>query len=131
VDSQPVNVFNNAGIESHPFPGDFALTVPVTSTGEHAAVGFISPNNEITAQGDTVLYSRSDATTVAARVAARSNGSVTIANGVGQITLLSNGTIDLNGVQVAPDGTITTAAGLQLDVHRHALVGGGETLDNV
>ena len=46
-------------------------------------------------------------------------GTSTLTNGSGTIQLLANGDVDINGVIITAAGTITTAAGIDLDTHVH------------
>lgn len=53
------------------------------------------------------------------------NGSeITLADGVGSLTL-SNGTFNINGLKIAPDGTLTLADGSVVDRHTHGGVESG------
>ena len=146
--------FQAANGDSVPLPGDYILTVNVQRTGGQVVVGFIDPKQEQTAgpgenrqyarnaSGEQVvqLHLKADGSAILSNDNASSEmkptGEVNTQNASGFYKLKDDGTVDINGFTIAPDGsavspvsvtaptvagsTSVTAAGKELAGHTHA-----------
>lgn len=150
--------FQAANEDSVPLPGDYILTVNVQRTGGQVVVGFIDPNQQQTAapgehrqyarnaSGEQVvqLHLKADGSAVLsnenASIELKPTGEVNTQNASGFYKLQDDGTVDINGFTIAPDGsaespvsvtaptvagsTSVTAAGKELAGHDHAINSG-------
>ena len=116
--------FSVSGEDSPPLTGDYALLVDTPGTGDIAVAGYVDPINvKVALAGERRLYARStdgvivatvhlkqtgEATVFNSKVSATINpdGSATLTNGAGTMTLLDNGDFNINGVVIKPDGSI-------------------------
>ena len=110
---------------------DYSCAVEIQGTGREAIVGYADTRSVPRAgPGDARIYARSDATTEAAQVWTRANGTIVasnangsftlnpdgsgrISNGSGSFELQAGGTVVINGVQIDPQGNITTNGDIQ------------------
>lgn len=123
------------GDDSLPLPGDVAATVDDGSTGGEFAVGFQDTKNPGTsANGEKRFYGRSPDGKVVNEYWLKGDGSVRCSNDKGSFELGADGTIDLNGVKISPQGEITaplevtamaSAAPVKLSTHTHIDAMGG------
>ena len=129
--------FSTAGDDSPPLTDDYCFVVESPAKGNYECVGYLDPNTtRKSAQGERRIYSRNADGEQVAEVWLKNNGDVVVDNGSGTMTLQADGTINLNGVIIDPDGNISapgtmdaegtitggavqTAAGVDLDTHPH------------
>lgn len=121
--------FQPAGDDGQPLPDDYALMVNVKGSGRSAAAGYLDGKNAGEAgPGERRLYSRDTDGTIKSVIWLKSDGSVTVNNGSGAITLQSDGTVNLNGVTINTAGEIdankvsapsVVASGKELAGHTH------------
>ena len=108
--------FADSGDDSFPLPTDFVVTVAQAGTGRVSAVGWIDPINEQkSTAGDKRIYAR-DAATGAQVVELwlKSDGTATLANALGSLVLLADGTVNINGVTIDKDGNVVIPTSLML-----------------
>ena len=121
--------FAGAGDDAQPLPNDYAITVSVQRSGGQVAVGYVDMSNAQTAMpGEKRLYSRSTAGGQVAEVWLRNEGTVRISNGSGTLTLMPNGTINLNGVTIDAAGNVIVPDSLVVrgdEVADHTHAAGG------
>lgn len=128
-----------AGDDAHPLPGDYAVLVETPRHGGFAAVGYVDPKNQQTAQaGERRIYARDpqtgdqiaqvwlkkDGTIVAENdgvtFTLSPDGTARTDNGAGYIELKPDGVVEINGATVPTSGDVITASGVSLDNHTHA-----------
>lgn len=118
--------FQAANQDAVPLPNDYLLTVNVQRTGGEVVVGFIDPKQEQTAEpGEYRAYARNadgvqvvqihlkkDGTAVLsnaeATVEIKPSGEVNTQNGAGFYKLQDDGTVNINGATIDPEGNIDT-----------------------
>lgn len=118
--------FQTANTDSVPLPDDYVVTVGVQRTGGQVVVGFIDPKQEQTAgpgehrqyardgEGAQVvqLHLKADGTATLSNANAstelKPSGEVSTQNGGGFYRLLDDGTVDINGFTITPDGAATS-----------------------
>lgn len=109
--------FSSAGDDSHPLPGDFAVTNDVQRSGGEVIVGYLDPLNDQKANpGDKRIYAR-DANTGAMIVELwlKNDGSTVLSNANGSLTLQANGDFLINGVTIDTNGNISTSGTVNAD----------------
>lgn len=109
------------GDDIHPLPDDYAILVDVTGSGRAVAVGFHdSVNPPAAARGERILRGRNSSTGASVvSIWLKNNGSVVIANSSGNITLKTNGEVDINGATITTAGDVKTLTGISLMNHVH------------
>lgn len=133
--------FSAPGDDSMPLVGDYALLVNTTGNGNIAVAGYVNPEDEqIALAGEKRLYARSEAGETVGTLHLKKDGTVTawnskitatmypdgsatLTNGSGAMSLLDNGDFNINGVVIKPDGSIITPTGIETP---SAIVGGKE-----
>ena len=128
--------FSSAGDDSFPLKTDYVLSSHTKKSGGQAAHGYLDPLNEPKAtEGEKRIYARDkDTGLVVVESWLKNDGSAKTFNAAGYFELLANGTVNINGVTIAPDGTITTptaiiapsvvADGKELTNHDHTITSG-------
>ncbi len=139
--------FSSVGDDSHPLDTDYALTTPVSQAGRHAVIGYADPKNTPKAEkGEKRIYARDTSGVVVVEVWLQNDGTATIINDGGSVTLDPNGAIlgqngsgsfelqqsgdfVVNGVTIASDGAVTVPSSLTLDGkelagHNHNITSG-------
>ena len=66
-----------------------------------------------------------------ARFNVLADGTTLMQNGAGSFQLLSDGSFLINGLKITPDGNVITAAGINLNTHRHSGVTPGSGTSGV
>ena len=105
--------FAPAGDDAYPLTTDYALTSPAAGSGRESVVGYVDPLNTPKAlEGDKRIYARDkDTGAVVVELWQKNDGTATLFNDNGVVTLFPDGTITIIspiGVfTVAADGTIT------------------------
>jgi len=106
--------FSSAGDDSYPLENDYVLLVKIPRTGGVGAVGYIDPNNQQKSnKGEKRIYARNLSGVEVVEVWLKNDGSALISNGTGGITLLANGTINLNGATIDTTGKIVSPAAIE------------------
>ena len=109
--------FSDPGDDSATLPDDYALTVDTQGTGAQAAVGYVDTSNARKSQpGDKRIYARASSGSQVSEVWLKNDGSIAI---------VSSGSININGVTIAPDGSMVVPMslvvnGIELATHTHA-----------
>lgn len=139
--------FSTPGDDSHPLPGDYVRAATVPQSGRFASTGYVDPGNQQKAQpGEKRIYARDDNGAQVVEVWLKNDGTTTISNSNGSVTLSpdgsilgqnSNGSFELqaagdfvvNGVTIAADGSVDipaslTLAGKELAGHDHNITSG-------
>lgn len=123
--------FAPVGDDSYPLKTDYALTVDTRRSGGEAVVGYSDPLNTPKAEeGDKRIYARDPSDgSVVIEVWLKNDGTGTMSNANGSMTLSPDGTYTINGVTIDPSGNITSpssisapsvvANGKELDGHLH------------
>lgn len=124
--------YSAPGDDGHPLEGDAVACVPTQRTGGYAAIGYIDPKNEQKAEpGGKRIYSRNTAGAQMAEVWLKNSGEIIIqnaagsftispdgdisaSNGEGSILLAQDGTVNINGVEIDPDGNVDIPAAAEL-----------------
>lgn len=123
-----VDHYEPAGLEINPLDDDQALCVPAGPVS--ACVGYADAHSPREgARGEPVLYARDASGARVARVWLKRDGTIEIYNENGSIKMEPNGTVNINGVEISADGTITApevvAGGVALSGHLHAYTDDG------
>lgn len=139
--------FSSPGDDSHPLPGDYVRVGDVPQSGREAVTGYVDPANAHKAQpGEKRLYARDEDGAEVAEVWLKNDGTVTVVNANGSVTLSQDGSIlgqnaagsfelqasgdfVVNGVTIAADGAVTipaslTLAGKEIAGHDHDITSG-------
>ncbi|OPK06910.1 hypothetical protein BZ164_00830 [Pseudomonas veronii] len=66
-----------------------------------------------------------------ARFSVLADGTTLMQNGAGSFQLLADGSFLINGLKITPDGNVITAAGINLNTHRHSGVTPGSGTSGV
>ena len=134
--------FSVPGEDSPPLTGDYALLVETTATGDITVAGYVDPSNtQVALAGERRMYARNtdglivatvhlkqtgEATVFNSKASAtiKPDGSATMTNGSGTMTMLDNGDFNINGVVIKPNGSIIvpsslTLAGKEIAGHTH------------
>lgn len=119
---------SDAGEDSRPMPGDYAVLVPIEGTGKYVTVAYIDPVNEpVAEEGDRRTYARDSSGVAVVELWLKSDGSAVLSNINGSVTLgaggsilgtNANGSFELeeggdfvvNGVTIDTSGNITSPA---------------------
>lgn len=140
--------FAPPGDDSYPLTTDYVCTTPLPQNGRQAAVGYVDPlNTPQTQPGEKRIYARDAAGAVIVDIWLKTTGEAAMANAAGSVTLRADGSIlgqnaagsfelqvggnfVVNGVIIAPDGSITAPAaisapsmmanGKELAAHTHS-----------
>lgn len=129
--------FAPAGDDSHPLASDYVYAAPSPQRGRYAAVGYVDPKNPPKAQpGEKRIYARDADGTVVVEVWLQNDGTATLVNGEGSVTLAPDGAIKgvngagqfeleaagdfvANGATMTTDGDVVTSDGISLRTHVH------------
>ena len=109
--------FADPGDDSAPLPDDYAVTVDTQASGGQAAVGYVDTSNARKSQpGDKRIYARSASGGQVSEVWLKNDGSIAI---------VSNGSININGVTIDPSGAMVVPMslmvnGIELATHVHS-----------
>jgi hypothetical protein len=86
------------GDDANPLPGDYAVTIPGVGSGSEHVVGCIDPvNGGETEPGGRRIYARDDGGAVVASVHLEPDGTATIENDGGTLTLTPDGDVEASG----------------------------------
>lgn len=106
--------FGAPGQDAHPLPSDYCYAARQEATGRWVVLGYLDAQNEPEAEpGEHRLYSRDADGNVAAEAWLRADGSVRFSNAGGSMELQSGGTVVINGVQIDPQGNISTSGTIE------------------
>jgi hypothetical protein len=138
--------FADPGDDSHPLPGDYAVTVGIPRNGGQVPVGHADIVNDPESQpGEAGKYGRDPSTGQRVnRIRCKSDGSVIMSNdngsfevkadgsiiGIGpggQFELEAGGDFVVNGARITAAGNVLTALGRSLDLHVHPITGGSSS----
>lgn len=130
--------FASPGDDAHPLPGDYVALEGAVGTGRANAVGYLDPRNEQKAgPGDKRVYARdADTGATVAELWLKSDGTATLINAGGSVTLAPGGAITgandggqfelqaggdfvANGATMTTDGDVVTSDGISLRTHVH------------
>lgn len=129
--------FASPGDDSHPLPGDYVAMAGARGTGRENAVGYIDPTNEPKAgPGEKRIYARDENGAVVVEVWLKNDGTATLVNAEGSVTLAPSGSIKgvngggqfelqaggdfvANGATMTTDGDVVTSDGISLRTHVH------------
>lgn len=104
-DTATALTYTPAGIDSKPLVDDYAVMVAGTRTDEGFAIAFYDQKLEDDVEdGETRVYSRESAGTLAASILLKKDGNIEIES------IGSGSVITLNGVTIDQDGNITSPA---------------------
>jgi hypothetical protein len=107
-DNVTLDHFAPPGVDALPLPGDAAAVGDGAGTGNAHATGYNDPLNAGRAlPGEHRIYARDSDGNVVAEVWVKGSAHIVIENAEGTIELRADGTIDLNGVTIDPQGNIT------------------------
>lgn len=135
--------FAPPGDDSHPLPNDYVYSASTPQRGRFAAIGYIDTlNAPKAAAGEKRIYARNSSGAPVVEVWLKNDGTATVVNSAGQVTLSPAGSIlgsngagsfelqaggdfVVNGVTIAASGAVTiptslTLSGLELAGHTHA-----------
>lgn len=99
--------FAPPGDDSHPLASDYAYVAPTAQRGRYAAVGYVDPKSEPKARpGEKRIYARDESGAVVCEVWLKADGSGTLVNSQGSVTLAPDGATTITG----PGGSVTHAA---------------------
>ena len=112
--------FTAPGDDSRPLPGDYASLSDAAGTGNQTATGYHDPKNPPKAEpGEKRIYARDSTGAVVAEMWLKASGDILISNGPGVFTMLADGSVNINGLVISPDGEITNKKGISLSDHKH------------
>jgi hypothetical protein len=101
--------FQPSGHDCPPMSGDYVVTVSVQRTGSQVVAGCVDPSQQQTAlPGEVRIYARDTSGGQSIELYLQRDGSATLSNGSGAITLTAGGTVDINGMTVDPSGNVAT-----------------------
>lgn len=112
--------FSAPGDDSFPLETDYAVSVPVPGRGRQAVVGYVDPvSTPKSLKGDKRIYARDASGALVVELWLHNDGAGELSNALGSLTLLADGTFNINGVLISAAGTITDANGIVLGTHTH------------
>ncbi len=118
--------FAPVGDDSPPLVGDIAVLVAMPRTGSEAVVGYLDPINIPLAQaGEKRTIARDQTTGITVvELWLKNDGSALLSNALGSIALLTDGSVNINGVTIDAAGNVTVPSSLslngkELDAHVH------------
>lgn len=112
--------FTAPGDDSRPLPGDYAALSGAAGTGTQTATGYHDAKNPPKASpGEKRIYARDGGGAVVAEMWLKASGDVVISNGPGVFTMSADGSVNINGLVISPDGEITNKKGISLSDHKH------------
>lgn len=112
--------FTAPGDDSRPLPGDYAALSEASGTGNQTATGYHdSKNPPKAAPGEKRIYGRNGVGAVVSEVWLKASGDVVISNGPGVFTMTADGSVNINGLVISPEGEVTNAKGISLSGHNH------------
>lgn len=98
--------FQAANQDAVPLPGDYLVTVRVQRTGGQVVVGIIDPKQQQTAEpGEHRIYARDADGKQVVQLHMKKDGAARMDNANGFIELQADGTVNINGFTIAPDGS--------------------------
>jgi len=112
-----VEHYSAPGDDSHPLTTDYVHINSNERSGGENAIGYLDPLNAGVAQpGDKRIYAR-DADTGLTVVSwwLKNDGSAILANALGSIELLADGSVNINGVIIDSSGNMIIPASLVLN----------------
>lgn len=115
-DNSLAHLYQPAGVDCHPMPGDLCLLVPGPEKGSWLVAGFIDPNNAGTAEaGEVRLYARDGDGGVAATIRIRSNADVHLGADIAEelIARADRTEKQLKDIETAHNDHVHTGTGYQ------------------
>lgn len=108
LDTTTTELLSAPGDDSPPLPGDFGLKTPVSPQGDSTISAFSRPESEqMSAPGEKRIYARNADGETVCYVHLKADGAFDVLNMSGKgIKAAADGTIDINGVVISPDGAI-------------------------
>lgn len=117
--------FQNAGDDAQPLPQDYCVLVPIDGTGRWALVGYLDPEAlQRAGPGERRLYARDASGEEVVSHWLKSTGEAALTNANGGLRLLPDGSFNINGVTITPDGRVIDASGVELGTHNHNITSG-------
>lgn len=110
--------YTGPGLEGRPLAGDYAILAPFARSGGYVIVGYVEAES-VGDPGATRIHARAGDGSRAVSWLLRPDKSATLDNGSGAIELQPDGTVDINGATITPDGEVISKAGTNLDDHGH------------
>lgn len=106
-DNVTLDHFAPPGVDAIPLPGDAAAVGDGAGTGRAQATGYNDPKNAGRAKpGEWRAYGRDPDGNIVNEVYLQGDGTIIVENAEGTIKLEPDGTINLNGVTISPQGEI-------------------------
>jgi hypothetical protein len=100
--------FAPPGVDALPLPGDAAALSDGAGTGRAQTTGYNDPLNPGRAKpGEVRVYGREPGGGIVNEAWFQGDGTIIVENAEGTIKLEPDGTIDLNGFRIAPNGDVT------------------------
>lgn len=122
AETATVDNWPTPGDDSQPQEGDPVLLISLSDKGRRVIVAAADLNNEPKAKpGEKRIYSRKQNHDVAIELWLKADGGAVLTNETGSFRMLPNGSVDINGVTISPDGMITIPGGVVLNTHLHAV----------
>ena len=112
-----VDHYSSPGDDSPPLPGDKAHIEPQEESGKYTALGYADPKNEgKSSPGEKRIFARDKDGNEVAEVWIKKDGSVTVSNSNGSLTMAANGNISLGSggdgiARLNDEVTVTILAG--------------------
>lgn len=104
--------FTDPGDDSQPLPEDYVAGMNVRRSGGSVAVGYIDPASDQKAgPGEKRIYARDDSGASVVEVFLKNDGTAVLSNALGSLTLLANGTFNINGVTIDANGSVVIPTG--------------------
>ncbi len=125
--------FAPAGDDAHPLNNDYAIAVTIPASGRAVSVGYVDPQNQgVTQPGGKRIYARNTdgqtlgqlwlkntgeviMSTGSVSITETPDGTCTITNNNGTISLLSNGNVNINGVIFEPGARMSQITSFKTD----------------
>ncbi len=99
--------FSAPGDDSHPLPDDYVIGDPSAQTGRYSAKGYVDPKNVPKANaGEKRIYARNSAGVEIVEIWLKADGTATMVNAQGSVTLSAAGAITLQNAV----GSLTLSA---------------------
>jgi len=128
--------FADPGDDSLPLPGDFLALEDSVGAGAEQATGYADTRNAGKARpGEKRIYARDASGAVVVDLWLQRDGSIVISNGAGSFTMKKTGAVEINGVVIGVDGSISakgevtanasTPLPIKLSAHTHLTAGTG------
>ena len=107
--------YTTLGDDSNPLPLDYGVLTPTNKDGGGSGLvtGFLDIISDKKAEpGEKRIYARDSTGQPVAEIYLKKDGSLLISNGSGNVDLLANGNINLNGVVIDTSGNISNATSI-------------------